>query len=656
MFRTKLLLLANIILGLALAGVVWAESTDGVGVTLSVPPPPPDCTDCTTYGCKDPTAKNYSPNANVADNSLCKYYILGCTDPGAENYNSLAERDDLSCTYVPMATDFEATYEVVGKKGLLSWNNPTGFANLAGVRLVRKTGSIPTTITDGTVVYDGLGEEAQDASVQLDIRYYYALFVRSTTGHYSAPAVAVLTPGQDDDDPFEEFPTAISDDPLISALNLGDFIFTQVGERPQYFGRNGLVTIKGDKNFTVTLPYEKVPEVLKTIGITLHDPIDQSKTFSFTLRLNRAKTAYTATVAPLGRTGTYRVSIYVLNFADQTIKKITGNLMVATPGFLPSGTLRAAGQIGQKLAVGVGIGAILFQTLGLTSHLNSIADLYLILMRLLGWLLGLVGFKKKSKPWGTVYDAVTKRPIDPAYVTVESGPVGTQTSSAITDIDGRYGFLLPAGTYILKAGKTHYSFPSRTLYGKNRDELYNNLYFGEPVRVEGEEIINKNIPLDPIGFDWNEFAKSKSEFFKIYSLKEIRRNRVFSVFYLAGLIISVASLIITPSWLDIIVLLFYGLLFIFQKYWLARHKPVQIKSKTTGEPLPFAIVRFYLAGIDTEIKSVVADELGRFYVLLRPETYYYTIEEKEVSGTYHKVYTSEPVNLSRGVITADVIL
>ena len=647
-------MLANIILGLALAGVVWAQSTDGEGVTLSVP----DDTIIihTTYGCKDPTAKNYNPKADVADNSLCKYYILGCTDPGAENYNSEAERDDLSCTYVPMATDFEATYDAVGKKGILTWHNPTGFANLAGVRLVRKTGSIPTSIDDGTVVYDGLGEDTDDASVQLDIRYYYALFVRSTTGHYSAPVIAVLTPGQDDDEPFEEFPNATSDDPLISSLNLGDFIFTQLGEKTQRFGQNGLVVIKGDKNFTVSLAYEKVPEVLKTIGITLHDPVDKNKTFSFTLRLNSRKTAYTATVAPLGRTGTYGVNIYVLNFADQTIKKITGNLVVATPGLLAAGTLRAAGQIGQKLAVAVGVGAIILQTLGLGSHFATLWDLYLILMRLLGWLLGLVGLKKKSKPWGTVYDAVTKRPIDPAYVSVTPVATTKEVSSAITDIDGRYGFFLPAGSYIIKAGKTHYLFPSQTLSGKDHDELYPNLYFGEPVQVTTAEVVNKNIPLDPIGFDWNEFAKSKSEFFKIYSLKEIRRNQIFSGLYILGFVISLGSMIYTPSWFDVSIITLYAILYFFQKFWSAHHLPVQIKSASTGEPLPFAIVRFYFADLGTEVRAVVADELGRFFALLRPGRYFYTVEEKLADGSYKRVLTSTPADLKRGIVAKNILV
>ena len=84
---------------------------------------------------------------------------------------------------------------------------------------------------------------------------------------------------------------------------------------------------------------------------------------------------------------------------------------------------------------------------------------------------------RRRKPWGTVYDAVTKRPIDPAYVTVMKGR--EKIAEAITDINGRYGFLLSAGTYQLRAQKTHYIFPSQLMNRAVSDEVYNNLYYGE---------------------------------------------------------------------------------------------------------------------------------------------------------------------------------
>ena len=51
---------------------------------------------CITYGCTNPSASNYNPNANVDDGSCT---IYGCTDPSANNYNSSANIDNGSCSY-----------------------------------------------------------------------------------------------------------------------------------------------------------------------------------------------------------------------------------------------------------------------------------------------------------------------------------------------------------------------------------------------------------------------------------------------------------------------------------------------------------------------------------------------------------------------------
>ena len=65
------------------------------------------------YGCTDPAALNYNPNANTEDFS-CIAYIYGCTDSTAINYDSLANTDNGSC--------IEA---IVGCMDPIAWNyNP----------------------------------------------------------------------------------------------------------------------------------------------------------------------------------------------------------------------------------------------------------------------------------------------------------------------------------------------------------------------------------------------------------------------------------------------------------------------------------------------------------------------------------------------------
>jgi len=55
------------------------------------------CVTLIVEGCTDPSAENYNPDANV-DNNNCEY-TEGCTDPNAENYNPDAIINDGSCEY-----------------------------------------------------------------------------------------------------------------------------------------------------------------------------------------------------------------------------------------------------------------------------------------------------------------------------------------------------------------------------------------------------------------------------------------------------------------------------------------------------------------------------------------------------------------------------
>jgi len=76
---------------------------DAVTISSDFIPTPclscPDIVEDDVYGCTDPEALNYNPNATIDDGS-CRYPIIyGCTDPEATNYNPDAEVDDGTCVY-----------------------------------------------------------------------------------------------------------------------------------------------------------------------------------------------------------------------------------------------------------------------------------------------------------------------------------------------------------------------------------------------------------------------------------------------------------------------------------------------------------------------------------------------------------------------------
>jgi len=78
--------------------VVGAPAEDPYDVCGGNLPPNNGCAPDDVFGCTDPLANNYNPDATVNDGS-CTYDVLGCTDPTANNYNPAANVDDGSCTY-----------------------------------------------------------------------------------------------------------------------------------------------------------------------------------------------------------------------------------------------------------------------------------------------------------------------------------------------------------------------------------------------------------------------------------------------------------------------------------------------------------------------------------------------------------------------------
>lgn len=226
------------------------------------------------------------------------------------------------------ATQFTATART--SDILLKWVNPltSGFSN---VRVVRSDSFYPADPNDGEVIYEGSASTMTDINVVVGTRYYYTLFVKYVDGAYSSGLTADARIAKQGEvvppvDVFESLPDAPRVHPLINALTFQDFDFIQDGKNIANFENGKTVAIDGNKNLTVSLDYSKVPEVLKTIAITLTDPEDSTNTFSFLLRVNSAKTSYIATIGPLGKSGKYGVRISIIDFKNRGLKKIVGSL------------------------------------------------------------------------------------------------------------------------------------------------------------------------------------------------------------------------------------------------------------------------------------------------------------------------------------------
>jgi hypothetical protein len=207
---------------------------------------------------------------------------------------------------------------------LLTWENPID-PDFEAVRVLRGRSFYPRDPFDGEVVYDGPFEKTIDITGKDDL-FFYTVFTRDGVGNYSSGAIVrPASPSKPSAELIKEFPRSSLPHPEIQKLNLLDFDFIQGDRHTVFVG--GTVEIDSTRGLIISIDYDKVPDVLKTITVTLQDPVDTSKRFSFLLRVNADKTAYEAHIAPFGRSGIYPIQITIFDFKNQGVKTIEGELV-----------------------------------------------------------------------------------------------------------------------------------------------------------------------------------------------------------------------------------------------------------------------------------------------------------------------------------------
>ncbi len=329
--------------------------------------------------------------------------------------------------------------------------------------------------------------------------------------------------------------------------------------------------------------------------------------------------------------------IAVLNNVAETINR---QVVLISTSF---GSLVEKAQSGVKTKAGQLVTTIL-GTIGLLGSLFSIPESV--------WRSFFSFFAlRRRKPWGVVYDSVTKVPLDPVYVMLQDMQ-GNEVASSITDIDGRYGFLVAPGTYTISAGKTNYIFPSKKLASKTADELYEDLYFGETITVDqADSAITKNIPMDAVQFDWNEQEKLDKGFMRFYHKRDVIIAEIADIVFFAGFAFTSFAFFVIPGLLNAGILFLYIVMFVLKETGLRPRPHGIVKEKATGTPLAYAIVRVYVASLNKEIMRKVTDAEGRYFCLVTPGTYYMTIEKKNPDGTYTLISNTPTMTLKNGYIS-----
>jgi hypothetical protein len=261
-------------------------------------------------------------------------------------------------------------------------------------------------------------------------------------------------------------------------------------------------------------------------------------------------------------------------------------------------------------------------------------------------------WRRTPRPWGSVYDSVTKRPIPFAKVDILSTEK-RRLESTITDAQGRYGFLVSGealsshGRQIaLAAHQSNYTFPSAEHPTANEQILYPHIYQGGLV-YENDLTANFDLPMDPL-----KHLRNPLPYFGILS---IGANNILTslsnVLFFAGMVFGLTSYALDPRPVNLIpvaIILFTAILraigFKLKSFGL-------VKDKATGAPLPFSLVALYNRNGE-RVNFTVSDEKGRYF-LLAPKGKYtlrvYTpanvspVRQIEKNMSLNKGWLSEPV-------------
>lgn len=303
----------------------------------------------------------------------------------------------------------------------------------------------------------------------------------------------------------------------------------------------------------------------------------------------------------------------------------------------------------ESLAVSGAIAPVIaFAVANSTAIVNTVSFPIRLLNLIPIWL----GIKRKRRPWGTVYDSITKQPLDPVYLTLVDKN-GKKVAETISDIDGRFGFLVTPGVYSISARKTDYEFPSSKLGGKTEDTVHDNLYFGNQIQVTKEdEIIVKNIPMDNKNFNWNEFAKSQNaSLLKFYSKFEIFLAKLANLMFYVGFFANLFFLYsVGPTTLNIIVLCFYSLIILLKIFGVKVRKPGYVFGPD-GNPMSHAIIKVFSDKFNVEVARAVSGKTGKYYTLLPKGNYYLEIYKKTGEDSYEKVFKSHSFKSRKGYLS-----
>lgn len=247
-----------------------------------------------------------------------------------------------------------------------------------------------------------------------------------------------------------------------------------------------------------------------------------------------------------------------------------------------------------------------------------------------GYWLSLVGLfdrRRKRTPWGRVVDSITGEPIAKAIVTLhDHDRYGRVVDQTLSDVAGRFAFLVGPGNFSLWTQKVGYMFPGARAN-----------YRGETFEAAKDDVVFRDLACDRIDASSRLGARLN------------RAMALLDLVHLPLLIIGTVSGLYyywrNPSWYIGIVVALYLALWSRELIQAKRIRRILTVVDALDRPLAFAPVRLVDPKTNRTVWARATNARGEVFILTDPGSYALHITDPRTART-----TNQPLTLARGVV------
>ncbi|MBI3626722.1 DUF11 domain-containing protein, partial [Candidatus Uhrbacteria bacterium] len=299
----------------------------------------------------------------------------------------------------------------------------------------------------------------------------------------------------------------------------------------------------------------------------------------------------------------------------------------------------------------------------------NLANFRFILFHFLSWFGTLIGLMKRRKPWGVVYDGISKEPVALAVVrlfkmeSASGQAIRKLAETQVTDGEGRYGFLPLAGEYVIEVAKPEYVYPS-VIVGGGADGEYENVYHGATVSVKRNlDSIIANLPIDPL--NPTKKVNVRGAWYQVKHWLSRAMKKLSLPLTFAGILLALAVTVINPTQLNLVILgvylVFTGIQFLILP---KKVKPWDIVfNSLTLQPLALAAISVIDATQNRPLKTRLTDYQGRYsflpppgkyQLMVKKEGYKFPSDKKDIEGRGGNTYFGGDFDLKKKKAIIDI--